>query len=135
MQLKTHLWPVLCHGSLNSIQKLLIPLHMEEEMRGEALLFVSAAALLHITYTRRLLLTIYGTLVLHLLIFYNTCNALTSYFLAFFNSQNEQITRVLAAIAACSAAVQSVIFSTFLLLIDTLLATYRYFFLFYLDIN
>lgn len=56
---------------------------MEGEMRGEALLFVSAAALLHITYTRRLLLTIYGTLVLHLLIFYNTCNALTSYFLAF----------------------------------------------------
>lgn len=74
---------------------------------------MSVAALSHITYTRRLLLTICGILVLHLLIFDNTCNALTSYFLAVFNSQNEQITRVLTALAACSAAVQSVIFSTF----------------------
>lgn len=113
MQLKTQLRSVLCYGSLNSIQKLLIPLHMEGELQEETLLFVSGAALSHITYTRRLLLTICGILVFHLLIFYNTCDALTSYFLAVFNSQNEQITRVLAAIAACSAAVQSVIFSTF----------------------
>lgn len=89
MQLKTQLRPVLCHGSLNSIQKLLIPLHIEGQLQEGVLVFVSAAALLHITYTRRPLLTICGSLVLHLLIFYNTCNALTSYFLAFFNSQIE----------------------------------------------